>query len=153
MKYQPVKGSRLTPEQAQRYGDFIRAQELTRPEELVDAARPADSPLHDAFEWDDSAAAEAYRKAQAAYVLRSIEVIITEAAQPVRAFHPVIVRGDDKRQYLSVDVIRGDADFLAQVVQAAAKELRAWQRKYQQYTTLSTALATVDAAIEAALEE
>lgn len=35
------------------------------PEHVVDAARPKNSVLHKHFEWDDAAAAEAYRKDQA----------------------------------------------------------------------------------------
>ena len=47
------------------------------PKELVDAARDVNSPLHNEFEWNDSIAAEKYRRTQARYIINSIEVKIT----------------------------------------------------------------------------
>ena len=35
------------------------------PEEVIDAARRTDSPLHDYFDWDDTSAAHKYRIEQA----------------------------------------------------------------------------------------
>jgi hypothetical protein len=42
---------------------------------VVEAARPKSHPLHPAFEWDDGAAAEAYRCEQARLLMRSIRVV------------------------------------------------------------------------------
>lgn len=42
------------------------------PEEIVDAAKHRESPIHDAFEWDDSVAATEYRKEQARELLRAV---------------------------------------------------------------------------------
>lgn len=44
--------------------------------DVLDSARPKDSPLHPAFEWDDGVAAEAYRLNQARHIIRA--VVITE---------------------------------------------------------------------------
>lgn len=46
---------------------------ILKAEAVVEAARPKSSPLHDLFEWDDSAAAELYRVAQAR---RYIQVVM-----------------------------------------------------------------------------
>jgi hypothetical protein len=45
---------------------------------VVEAARPQKHPLHSAFEWDDSAAAERYRLDQARGLITSIRVEIPE---------------------------------------------------------------------------
>lgn len=45
------------------------------PELVVDAARPADSPIHSQFEWDDSVAAEAHRRGQARKLIRKVRVV------------------------------------------------------------------------------
>ncbi len=45
---------------------------------VVDAARPKTSPLHEAFEWDDSAAAESWRLDQARSMIKSIEIVVIE---------------------------------------------------------------------------
>lgn len=47
------------------------------PERVVEAARNPKSALHACFEWDDSAAAHAWRIAQARALIRSAEVTIT----------------------------------------------------------------------------
>lgn len=54
-----------------------------RPADVVDAARPADSPLHSHFEWDDGAAAERYRLNQARTLIRSITINVTVREMPV----------------------------------------------------------------------
>jgi len=152
MQYLPVYGSRLTPEQAQRYGEAIERWDLTRPVDVVEAARPVDSPLHDAFEWEDSRAAELYRRQQAAYVLRSIDVVVED--RPVRAFVVVQVTPDaPTREYLSINVVRRNGEFMAQVVAAARRDLRAWQRKYAEYVKLADDLKRVTAVIDAELAE
>lgn len=50
---------------------------LTKPM-VVEAARPAQSPLHDEFDWDDSEAAERWRLEQAGQLFRRIKVVITQ---------------------------------------------------------------------------
>jgi hypothetical protein len=44
------------------------------PTAVVDAARPDDHPLHSRFEWNDSIAGEAYRRTQAAELIRSLKI-------------------------------------------------------------------------------
>ena len=61
---------------------------------VVDAARDEGHPLHDRFEWNDKAAAEAHRLDQARRLIRSVRVIYKEAdekegARTVRAFHAI----------------------------------------------------------------
>jgi hypothetical protein len=41
---------------------------------VVDEARPKTAPLHHRFEWDDSVAGEAYRRVQAAELIRSVKI-------------------------------------------------------------------------------
>lgn len=48
------------------------------PADVVDTARPADHPLHGRFEWDDTAAGEAYRRHQAQQLIRSVKITHVE---------------------------------------------------------------------------
>jgi hypothetical protein len=78
------KGNEMTQEQQ----DYIRHLEsrggkLT-PEQVLDAARPDESPLHGFFEWDDSAAAEAYRIEQARELIRRVRIEITYQETTIR---------------------------------------------------------------------
>ena len=53
----------------------IRSERGTlSPATVLDDARPADSPLHNRFEWDDSVAGEKYRLGQAGELIRSVRV-------------------------------------------------------------------------------
>ena len=61
---------------------------------LVDEARPETHPLHGKFEWDDAIAGEAYRRDQAAQLIRSVRIVYREAdeheaARTVRAYHAI----------------------------------------------------------------
>ncbi len=49
-----------------------------RPQAVVDAAKDEDSPLHNAFCWDDAEAARLYRLDQARRLIRSFKVVIEE---------------------------------------------------------------------------
>ena len=50
---------------------------------LVDAARPETSPAHDAFEWDDAAAAEQHRLQQARRWIRIVKIEVGGSIQPL----------------------------------------------------------------------
>jgi hypothetical protein len=53
----------------------IRAERgALSPATVLDDARPADSPLHHRFEWDDAVAGERYRLVQASELIRSVRV-------------------------------------------------------------------------------
>ena len=56
---------------------YIRNGQLT-PQIVVDEARPETAPLHDRFEWDDATAGEAYRRTQAADLIRSVRIVFTD---------------------------------------------------------------------------
>jgi hypothetical protein len=47
-------------------------------ENLVNASRPEDAPLHNEFEWDDTIAAEKYRNVQAGKMINLLAVRIEE---------------------------------------------------------------------------
>ena len=76
---------------------LYEANQTLTPEMVVDAARPADHPLHSRFEWDDAVAGEAYRRTQAADLIRSVKVVYDTDPQgrdkKVRAF--VSIRPDE----------------------------------------------------------
>lgn len=63
-----------------------REQGVCHPAALVEAARPADSPLHPLFEWDDSEAARRYRVEQARRVIRTLRVTVLDKRASGPAF-------------------------------------------------------------------
>jgi hypothetical protein len=58
---------------------------ILTPALVVTASRPKSAPLHRHFEWSDKVAAERYREAQAALIIRSVHVTrYAEDGEPVR---------------------------------------------------------------------
>ncbi|MBO9380014.1 hypothetical protein GG804_24920 [Sphingomonas histidinilytica] len=118
--------------------------------DVVDASRPADAPLHEAFEWDDETAAEAYRLDQARYLIRHIDVVVEKtAADPVAVRAFVSVKRDEDRSYTSVQHAMSDVDLRAQVVAAALAELDAWRKRHAELVELARIFACIDQARDA----
>lgn len=113
--------------------------ELTA-EVVVEDARPPESVLHPAFEWDDRAAAEEYRREQARLLIRSIVVPISdESEQTVRAFVVVTELGEDS--YEAIHLVMENAQLRAQVLTRAMREFKAWQTRYQDFAELAKVFA------------
>ena len=157
MIYRSVKGSHLTDEQAQRYGERIGALieqnngQVDR-QSILEDARKKRSPLHDFFEWDDAEAANQYRLDQARYLLRNILVVVKiddEQEEEVRAFHSVVVTADGsdeahERAYVQIDRVLTESELKEQVIDQALKALISWKKKYQQYKELAVVVKAID---------
>lgn len=107
---------------------------------LLDANRPKDAPLHDEFEWDDSIAAEEYRKTQARHIIGSLRVVVGEKEEaPIRAFFPV-----SKPLYESTKIIFSVPEKTEALMQQALRELGSFQRKYAALEKLQPVFAAID---------
>jgi hypothetical protein len=103
---------------------------------VVDCARPVESPLHDRFEWDDSRAAEGYRREQASELIRSQKVTYAESSageqRSVRSFHSV--SRAEGQTYVPVPEVVAD-DFTYQMVLNQMK--REWNEFRKRYEHLA----------------
>jgi len=91
------------------------------PKAVVDDARPATSPLHPAFEWDDSVAGEEYRIHQARQIIRAVHVVVEDNGESTNETRPVFVhidKGADKYYQAAAVAVTNVDEF-----QAALKEL------------------------------
>ncbi len=120
-------------------GIYQRRGELS-PHVVVDEARPADSPLHDRFEWDNEIAGEAYRLVQAAELIRSVRIVYqdnpTGETKSVRAFHSLREAGSERKGYAPIDEIITDelaTKILLQEFLRKAAELKARYGHLVQY--------------------
>lgn len=116
--------------------------------EMVLAAAQADeSPLHEAFEWNDARAALAHRLDQARYLIRSVEVVVERSGAeptPVRAF--VSVERDTDRSYTSTAHALADEELRRQVLDRAWHELEAWRRRHAELTEFARVFSEIDQA-------
>lgn len=107
------------------------------PGDLVEDARPDDSPLHPCFEWDDSVAAENWRVQEARGVLAALVVVPVEApeSEPVRAF---IALGSDNEanDYMPIATVLSDEQLRKQALRAVLEDLNRLKTKYHQLQEL-----------------
>jgi len=88
------------------------------PEQVVDAARDEESPLHGHIEWDDGNAAFAHRLDQARMLIRSVKLVITTQTLKVKSVAFVRDPEKDPRDagYVSVTKIKTDEDLKRDVL-------------------------------------
>ena len=116
------------------------------PERVVDDARNPQSPLHENFEWDNTAAAESWREHTARNLIGSLVVVKvneTQVTGTVRAF--VSVRdGDNKGVYTPIVTVMSDAEMRKQVLERARQELHQWRNRYADLSEFAKVFSAVD---------
>jgi hypothetical protein len=107
-EYRFKGGSRIegiTPQVAgEELNKLLDEEGMLQAADVVEAARPLDAPLHPAFEWDDSIAAEQFRKGQARQLIRAICIAPHKGEKPQRIFVNVSTPGGRKYAQMSVVV-------------------------------------------------
>ena len=130
-------------ELAQRHGGLLASTVL------AEAKRKA-SPIHNYFEWDDTAAAQAHRLWQAGQLIRSIEVVVIDngESESVRAFHSVR-HADDERMYQTIEVVKDTPEYRDQIIEKARREFESWRKRWRKYQELDEIFNVVDKAFSA----
>jgi hypothetical protein len=125
---------------------------LLQPEEVVNAARDPQSPLHTQFEWNVEKAAEQHWLATACQLIRKVRVVVitTELTVPILA--PLFGRNADAGGYATLDYLRQEGGDLARKAaimefQKAAAALRHAQRLAIQLGLGAEAVATIAALV------
>ena len=140
------------PVDAQIAGETIEAlkselgKDYIEAEDLLNASRAENAPLHSCFEWDDTIAAEKYRLNQAGDIIRNITVKIVDSSekpQVVRAFVNVKPR-NEKGEFVSIQTAMIKDEYRDQVLRNALNELQNFKRKYQSYTELRAVFKAID---------
>lgn len=117
------------------------------PDLIVEEARSPDSPLHPHFTWDDTEAAHRWRRAEAGYLVRHVQVVHqledgTEARGP--AFVSVRIEDEESPVYVSTVRALSDADLREQVLNEALDTFVAFRRRYQDLHELARIFAAID---------
>ena len=121
-------------------------KEYIEAEDLLEASRRDNAPLHSCFEWDDDKAAEKYRLWQARDIIKHIAVVIQNtpaASQPVRAFVS-IADGNDKGKFIQIQKALENNEYRAQILRNALVELQTFKHKYSVYSELSKVFEAID---------
>jgi hypothetical protein len=99
------------------------------PKAVVDSAKARSHPLHKHFEWDDAAAAGAYRLDQARALIRLVRVEDDNYTEPPRAF--LSVHADKETCYYSLQDVRESESLQSALMKAAKRDLESFKRRYR----------------------
>ena len=122
------------------------------PKNLVEEARPEDSPLHPEFDWDDTIAAEKWREEQARQVIKTIilyesdinterELILEEIKDENDTFaiedRAFVSTGEWNHRYVPIAVALTNEEWKANLLKAAKRDMQAFITKYHRLTELA----------------
>ena len=146
--FEAAPGAMFNNVQAQVIGEYlfelagVKMGTLTA-REVLDFARPQNSPIHNYFNWDDSMAAECWRVQQARLVINHLVLvrIVDGREKSIKAFFNVGIPEEDseeeRRVYVTSEVVAHSEYFRQQVIERALGELKAWQIRYREYKELA----------------
>jgi hypothetical protein len=119
-----------------------------KPKAVVTAARHEDSPLHNQFDWEDSAAADKWRLHQARQLINAVvsyEKLGDGTEVAVRVFVSLTPdREAEDGGYRVVSTVMSDADLRRQLLADALAEMKRFQAKYRDLHELSKVFAALD---------
>jgi len=116
----------------------IRAEHDDRlsPRDVVDESRPEVAVLHPFFEWDDGAAAEAYRVDQARKLTRSVYVVASDQQGRDLPSVPVYFHVE-RHNYQPASVVVNQPDLFEQALQELQRQLAAAERAVRELEAVS----------------
>ena len=117
---------------------------LLRPCDMVASAKPTSSPLHDMFEWDNSAAAEQWRLQQARQIINVVVTVDPNISgnKKLRAFVSINRdRNETGGGYRSMVEVISDAEMRKELMKEAMQSLSHWEQKYQDLAELKPIMA------------
>lgn len=125
------------------YSEITALGDSFSPEQIVEAAKDENSELHKCFTWDDTVAAENWRKHQARVLVAQL-VVRTETSDNEPVAVRVVASTTHRNEYKPVvkllEVEQDYADLLARAV----RELKAVQAKYKTVTELREIFEAID---------
>jgi len=121
-----------------------------KPEYVVEESKAEDSVLHNCFQWDDTIAAQMWRKEQASSLIRNIMCVIVHenVETEIRAFVNVTMGSSVGRAYTPVtEAIVDDAAYKDLLTQAK-EEMESFLKKYTQISELNEVKAAMLKALD-----
>lgn len=121
---------------------------LLRPEDVVKAAEPKSSPLHDKFDWKNSTAAHKWRLEQARHIIRVfVQVIDTgKGSAESRVFVALSSDMPGGGGYRILTDVLGDETLRKTLLQDAYEDMRRFTQKYAALEELADVFEAMDKA-------
>ena len=108
------------------------------PQRLEDISRDVNHPLHNEFEWNDSLAAEMYRRSQAARLIRDIVIVReNDNAHKDRQF---VITNQRESAYVQLDVALSNEDWKSNLLKQARNDMVSFIAKYRRLQELTNVI-------------
>lgn len=104
--------------------------------DVVDAAQPAEHPLHKHFEWRNNVAGNLWRQEQARSLIRSIEVVMDDNGGEERIAPAYVSVVDEGRSYRAIREVLTSSKLQLSMLVQAERDLRNWQNRYRELTDI-----------------
>ena len=121
------------------YDELQSIGDTYTPEQIVDFARDENTELHKCFQWDDSIAAESWRKQQARQIVQSL-VVVVETEEYKAQTYRLIEHDSINSAYKPVTLMIQELDQYTALLEQAKKDLRVFTAKYKSLTELSSVI-------------
>jgi hypothetical protein len=121
---------------------------LLRPEDVVQAAKPKSSPLHNRFDWDDGTAAHNWRLEQARHIIR-VFVQVLETDKGTAESRVFVALSSDKSSgggYRVLTDVLCDDILRKALLQDAYEDMRRFTQKYSALKELADVFNAMDKA-------
>ena len=154
-EYRFKAGSRLPRNKAAVVGRHLKRLESRQgaitADVVLDDAQSGRSPLHEFFQWDDTEAARQFRLEQARWLIRSVEVVLTGAAEgkKTRAYVHFRSHGDEDEAdapYMATVKVLKDPALRARLLRQALRELETVRVRYGELEELTDIFTAIDKA-------
>lgn len=116
---------------------------------VLESARPEDSPIHNIFEWDDSVAAEQYRLVQATKLICNLTVEVETEDKPIECRAFMDVSEAKAGSFVNVQSAFQVEETRDIVLRRALNELIAFKTKYKNLMELKEVIEVIDTLTEA----
>ena len=105
---------------------------------VVDASRPKDAPLHNAFEWNNKIAAEKYRQQQATIMIANLVVTVPagDEVKETRAFVTLTARSEEG-QFENIKTVLTVSEKRDLLLEQARKDAKIFADKYATLSELA----------------
>ena len=143
----------LVKADAQEVGELFERLEASpeglTPTSVLNASRDEQSLLHNEFEWDDTVAAEQYRKSQARAIIQNLTVVTSTTDVEEReqnADRAYVITPGYKGVYVSLDNALNREEWRAHLLKTALRDMEIFTAKYQRLIELAPVVQAMESA-------
>ena len=128
---------------AQKCYDEIAQLGNATPQAIVDYARDENTELHKCFQWDDTKAAESWRRQQARLVVCSLTVTVETKEHGAQTYR-IIEHDSISKTYKPVIFTVRNKDEYGALLSAAKADLAAFRQKYKNLVELQNVIDEIE---------